>query len=87
VAPSPGAARMPRFYDRALRLLARRGLEPEPAETARQFCGRVRDASPALAEPIALLTAEYERARFGAAALTEPEMREVERCLDVLERT
>jgi len=87
VAPSPGAARMPRFYDRALRLLARRGLEPEPAETARQFCGRVRDASPALAEPIALLTTEYERARFGAAALTEPEMHEVERCLDVLERT
>jgi transglutaminase-like putative cysteine protease len=87
VAPGRSAARIPRFYDRALRLLARRGLEPELAETARQFCGRVREASPALAEPIALLTAEYERARFGAAALTEPEMREVERCLEALERS
>jgi len=87
VAPSGNAARMPRFYERALRLLARRGLEPEPAETARQFCGRVRDKSPALAEPIGRLTEEYERARFGAAALTEPEMREVERCLDALERS
>ena len=78
---------MPRFYERALRLLARRGLQPEPAETARQFCGRVRDKSPALAEPIGRLTEEYERARFGSAALTEPEMREVERCLDALDRS
>jgi transglutaminase-like putative cysteine protease len=86
VAPTGSAARMPGFYERALRLLARRGLEPEPAETARQFCGRVRGASPGLAEPIGRLTEEYERARFGAAALTEPEMREVERCLAALER-
>ena len=78
---------MPRFYERALRLLARRGLEPERAETARQFCGRVRGASPALAEPIGRLTEEYERARFGAAALTELEMRDVERCLAALERS
>ncbi len=85
--PDALAARMPRFYEHALRLLARHGLEPEPAETARQFCDRVQDAAPAFAEPLVRLTGEYERARFGVTALTEPEMREVERWLAVIERS
>ena len=33
-------AGMPRFYARALRVLARRGLAPAPGETAREFAGR-----------------------------------------------
>ncbi len=45
------SARMPRFYERALRQLARRGLAPGPAETARQFCGRAGAAAPVCAAP------------------------------------
>jgi hypothetical protein len=80
------AARMPRFYERALRQLARRGLAPEPAETARQFCGRAGVAEPACAAPFARITAAYERARFGDLSLTEAEVSDVERCLVDLEK-
>jgi hypothetical protein len=76
----------PRFYERALRALRRRGLAPEPAETARQFWARARVEAPACAEPFRQITAEYERARFGAAVLTPDEMGEVDRCLAALER-
>ena len=78
--------RPPRFYERALRALARRGLSPEPAETARQFWARAQFEAPGCGEPLARITTTYERARFGLTALTEGEMREVERCLLVLER-
>jgi hypothetical protein len=74
-------ARMPRFYERALRLLARRGLIPAAAETARQFCARAGGAAPACAEPLARITWAYERARFGAAALTDTERSDLEACL------
>ena len=78
--------RPPRFYERALRALARRGLSPEPAETARQFWARAQFEAPGCGEPLARITTTYERARFGLTALTEGEMREVERCLLALER-
>jgi transglutaminase-like putative cysteine protease len=78
--------RPPRFYERALRALARRGLNPEPAETARQFWARARHATPACAEPLARITSAYERVRFGLTEPTEDEMREVERSLLALER-
>jgi transglutaminase-like putative cysteine protease len=78
--------RPPRFYERALRELARRGLSPEPAETARQFWARARQEAPVCAEPLARLTAVYERARFGSTEPSEEEMREVERCLLDLRR-
>jgi transglutaminase-like putative cysteine protease len=78
--------RPPRFYERALKVLARRGFSPEPAETARQFCTRAQLGVPALAASLAAITAAYERARFGLSAPTEAELREVERCLTVLER-
>ena len=78
--------RPPRFYERALRALARRGLSPEPAETARQFWARAQFEAPGCVEPLARITTTYERARFGLTALTEAEMREVERCLLALER-
>lgn len=79
--------RPPRFYERALRALARHGLSPEPPETARQFSARARLEAPTWAEPLARITATYERTRFGLTPPTEDEMRDVERCLLALERT
>jgi transglutaminase-like putative cysteine protease len=76
--------RAPRFYERALRVLARRGLVPEPAETARQFWARARLRAPACDEPLGRITTQYERARFGAAELTDAELRELDRCLVAL---
>ncbi len=78
--------RPPRFYARALKALARRGLAPEPAETARQFCARARVGFPDWADPLVRITAVYERVRFGLSLPTEDEQREVERCLNALER-
>ena len=74
------AAAMPRFYARALRALARRGLAPAAGETAREFASR------AGVPPLETLTGAYERVRFGGAALTTTEMAEVEACLAALER-
>jgi len=78
------AARMPAFYERALRLLARRGLAPGAAETARQFAARVTLASPEDGSAFSRLTHHYERARFGAAALTDPELQDATQALDTL---
>ena len=79
-APAP----VPRFYARALRVLARRGLRPEPWETARQFSVRVALALPAAAAPIGRLTSQYERARFGAG-LGPAEAKEAERLVADIE--
>jgi hypothetical protein len=79
--PAPS---VPAFYERALRLLARRGLSPAAAETARQFAARVGTTAPERAEPFARLTHHYERARFGATALTETEWQDVTHALDTL---
>ncbi|MEX2223085.1 MAG: DUF3488 and transglutaminase-like domain-containing protein [Candidatus Rokuibacteriota bacterium] len=76
-APAP----MPAFYARALRLLARGGLAPGAAETARQFASRVGERAPARAAAFARLTGHYERARFGDAALSEAEWQDVTRAL------
>jgi len=85
VLPRPGpAARMPAFYERALRFLARRGLAPEAAETARQFASRVAVASPERGSAFSRLTHHYERARFGAAALTDSELQDAAHALDTL---
>jgi hypothetical protein len=77
-------ASVPAFYERALRLLARRGLSPAAAETARQFAARVGVTAPERAEPFARLTRHYERARFGATALSETEWQDVTLALDTL---
>ncbi|HEX5530975.1 MAG TPA: transglutaminase domain-containing protein, partial [Methylomirabilota bacterium] len=79
--PAPS---VPVFDERALRLLARRGLSPAAAETARQFAARVGSAAPERAEPFARLTRHYERARFGATALTETEWQDVTHALAAL---
>jgi protein-glutamine gamma-glutamyltransferase len=85
VLPRSGpAARMPAFYERALRLLARRGLAPGAAETARQFASRVGERAPDRAAAFRRLTGYYERARFGDALLTEAERQDVTRALAVL---
>jgi hypothetical protein len=75
---------VPAFYERALRLLARRGLSPAAAETARQFAARVSATTPERAEPFARLTRHYEHARFGATALTETEWQDVTHALAAL---
>ncbi|MBI1846463.1 MAG: DUF3488 domain-containing protein [Candidatus Rokubacteria bacterium] len=63
-------ARLPDFYRRALRVLARRGLVPRATETAREFAARVAAASADAGALLATLTDAYERVRFGAATLT-----------------
>jgi len=77
-------ARMPAFYERALRLLARRGLAPGAAETARQFASRVGTRAPDRAAAFDRLTGYYERARFGDASLSEAERQDVTRSLAAL---
>ena len=85
VLPRSGpAARVPAFYERALRLLARRGLAPGAAETARQFASRVGERAPDRAAAFDRLTAYYERARFGDAPLNETERQDVTRSLAAL---
>jgi hypothetical protein len=74
---------MPRFYARALRALARRGLTPAPGETAREFARR---AAASAGPPLAPLTGAYERVRFGGAALTTADAAEVEAWLSALEK-
>jgi hypothetical protein len=78
------AARVPAFYERALRCLARRGLAPEAAETARQFASRVEERAPERAAAFERLTSYYERARFGDGTLTEAERHDVTRSLAAL---
>jgi len=72
---------MPRFYARALRALARRGLMPAAGETAREFALRA-----GAGVPLAPLTGVYERVRFGGAALTPAEAAEAERWVAALEQ-
>jgi len=85
VLPRSGpTARIPAFYERALRLLARRGLAPGVAETARQFASRVGERAPDRAVAFDRLTGYYERARFGAAPLSEAERQDVMRSLAAL---
>jgi transglutaminase-like putative cysteine protease len=76
---------MPRFYARALRALARRGLAPAPGETAREFAGRANERLPASEPAVACVTSAYERVRFGAVALTWAEAELVDAALTTLE--
>lgn len=87
----PGGARsgvpaVPRFYRRALRELERRGLRPEPDETAREFAGRVAEQAPPVGEPFARVTAAYESVRFGGAPLDAGATSAIEGCLALLVR-
>ncbi len=73
------AGAVPRFYARALRALARRGLVPAPVETAREFAARVGAAAPGCADSFAALTAAYERLRFGGLPCTSGEQAAIEK--------
>jgi len=79
-------AALPRFYARALWTLGRRGLRPHDGETAREFARRVETAVPACAEPLARLTAAYERVRFGLRPLTPEEAAAVDQSVLELRR-
>jgi transglutaminase-like putative cysteine protease len=57
------------FYERMLRLLARRGCPRPPTATAREFASALADR-PQLYVPVVELTALYERVRFGGEPLT-----------------
>ena len=57
------------FYDRMLRLLARRGYPRPPESTAREFVESL-TGQPQVREPAAELTALYEQVRFGGQPLT-----------------
>ena len=78
------AVTVPRFYLRALRLLARRGFRRAPAETAREFSRRVEEKAPGMAAALARLTAAYERCRFGAGALSAEEAAALEASIAAL---
>jgi Domain of unknown function (DUF4129) len=84
--PARPQPRVPRFYARALRVLARRGFRLGPGETAREFLARTRAAAPACAAPLSQVTAGYERARFGSAPLSPGDLAELERCVARLEQ-
>jgi transglutaminase-like putative cysteine protease len=85
--PRDGAVRrMPGFYARALRLLARQGFSPAAGETAREFARRVAASSPSRGEPFATLTETYERIRFGAHEVTPADLASVEANLSTLSR-
>ncbi|HQK76916.1 MAG TPA: transglutaminase domain-containing protein, partial [Candidatus Hydrogenedentes bacterium] len=60
------------FYDRMLRLLARRGYPRPPQSTAREFLERL-EAEPEIRAPAAELTTLYEQVRFGGQPLTPAE--------------
>ncbi|MBI2203945.1 MAG: DUF3488 domain-containing protein [Candidatus Rokubacteria bacterium] len=79
-----GGRTIPRFYERALRALARRGLVPARGETAREFLARATGAEPAIAAPLATVTAGYERVRFGGVALSADELSALDRSVEAL---
>ncbi len=81
-----GRVRTLRFYERALRALARHGLRPEVGETAREFCARAGQFRPTCAAPLARLTAAYEHCQFGAARLSSLDEAELDACLAALDR-
>ena len=87
-ASGAGPARgLPRFYARALRAAARRGLRPAPGETAREFGARVARLGPAWSGTFARVTVAYERARFGGAHLAPAEVAELDARVSALRRS
>lgn len=85
VAPPVPGRRLPAFYARALARLARRGLRPAPAETAREFCDRVSHVSPAAGPALGRITEAYERCRFGGRPPGPAESAEIDTCLHALD--
>ena len=64
------------FYERMVRLLARRGHAQSPMVTAREFASTFA-GRPHLQDPVAEITALYERVRFGEEPITATEAQRV----------
>ena len=62
------------FYQRMLRLLARRGIARPPTATAREFASALA-ARPQVHSPVMELTTLYERVRFGGESLNPADER------------
>jgi hypothetical protein len=62
------------FYQRMLRLLARRGIARPPTATAREFASTLA-ARPQVHSPVMELTTLYERIRFGGESLNPADER------------
>ena len=71
-------------YERMLKRLARLGLRPGHAETAREFCGRVVLRLPDRRDAVTELTRAYETVRFGGSAMGEEELARLWRLVDHL---
>ncbi len=74
------------FYERMMRLLARRGCRPPTTATAREFASSLADR-PHLYTPVAELTALYERVRFGGESLGPEDQRRAATLLQQLAAT
>ncbi len=74
-------------YERMLKRLARLGLRPGRAETAREFCERAFLRLPAGREAITELTRVYEGVRFGGLAISQEEVAQLSRLVDRLTAT
>jgi protein-glutamine gamma-glutamyltransferase len=64
-----------RLYDKALRLLARRGLARRPSETPREFAARVAAGGVAGGDVLQQLTELYVGARFGRKPVADQRLR------------
>jgi transglutaminase-like putative cysteine protease len=84
--PDTGRSRTPRFYRRALRAAARRGLRPSSGETAREFSVRVAALGPGAGSAFTRVTELYERARFGGTPPDPAEIADAEASLATLGR-
>lgn len=73
-----------RVYELMLKRLARLGFRPGPAETAREFCGRVALRLPDRRDAVEEVTRAYEGVRFGGAAIGEEEFTRLWRVADRL---
>ena len=86
----PTALRRPAtlsIYERMLKRLARLGLRPARAETAREFCCRVAVEFPDRGNVVEEITGFYEAVRFGGAAIAPEELARLRRLADRLTAT
>jgi transglutaminase-like putative cysteine protease len=74
------------FYERMLRLLARRGCPRSPMATAREFASALA-TRPQLHGPVVELTTLYERIRFGGESLSPTDQRRARALLQALVST
>ena len=76
-----------RLYEKALRLLARRGLARRPSETPREFAARVAASGVGGSDVLDRLTDLYTGARFGHRAVADEPLRELAARLPEIGRT